>query len=99
MGAGVGIGYLLANSKTINFAGCFTVLVKRWDMLDTNKDGKVSKEEFIVGCKNLYGGGKDLSTAELEKLHAFIIETRQHLDTNKDGQISTAELFTGIKAA
>merc|ERR1719409_2677300 len=83
--AGVGIGYMLAKQKTVNFGGCFFVLVKRWETLDTNGDGKVSKAEFCVACKNLYGGGKDLSEAELEKFYAFIMETRKHLDTNNDG--------------
>jgi len=95
---GVGIAWLLERrSKSV--VGVVADLVSRWEKLDTDGDGSVSREEFKAAVIELFKDSQALTVEQITNLYDIIAETRARLDTNKDGKISWDELATGLKVA
>ena len=66
-----------------------------WLELDTNKDGRVSFDEFSAGMKKKFGALTP-PTAALKRLYERVKEAVMSLDTNKDGKISEEELAEAV---
>eukprot|EP00927_Polykrikos_kofoidii_P035126 TRINITY_DN2969_c0_g1_i1.p1 TRINITY_DN2969_c0_g1~~TRINITY_DN2969_c0_g1_i1.p1 ORF type:complete len:135 (+),score=36.48 TRINITY_DN2969_c0_g1_i1:115-519(+) len=96
---GLGVAYWLEYVKKSSVVGIVAILANKWDTLDSNKDGKVSKEEFVAGARTLLKDAEALTAEELEAFYRLVVTTRARLDTNGDGQISRGELAAGLKAA
>jgi hypothetical protein len=106
---------VLILSATCSFAQTSTDVQakakERIDAMDTNKDGKISKEEFMASCKgtncsqrfDALDTNKDgyLTKEELQEKAASTKEKAKEqidaMDTNKDGKISKEEFMASCK--
>ncbi|GIW82699.1 MAG: hypothetical protein KatS3mg105_4506 [Gemmatales bacterium] len=65
-----------------------------FEKLDANKDGKISKDEYL---KILDRVKEKIGADKAEKARGFFEKRFQLLDTNKDGSISKEEFKKGIE--
>ena len=72
--------------KPISRADYVKLVSGRFNTMDTNHDGKISKDEFVVQQQ------KDLAQARAN-LEAKLRDAFKRLDTNKDGVLSLPEFL------
>jgi Ca2+-binding EF-hand superfamily protein len=104
IGLAAGGGMLLSSAA---FAGGMSA-DEKFAMMDTNKDGRVSPDEFEVGAKQMFDKmdtNKDgkVTAAEMDAAHAgkakgmSSADKIKKVDTNGDGTLSADEHAAGAK--
>jgi calcium-dependent protein kinase len=62
-------------------------VLKTFQLLDLNGDGRLSKEELISGYEKIYAGNREKAIAEVDRI-------MRHVDQNKNNFIEYSGLFS-----
>jgi len=74
------------------FSEFFNDFIKTFDL---NKDGKVTKEEFLYGIEQKFVGKSVDNQPDFWKVH--VIDFFRVYDTNKNGELSYEEVYESVK--